>query len=70
MNVQGGSYRAQGIVVMRPRRAEQRHHRVADMFVDRASLADDDAIHLSSEPSHQFTDFLGIERSRQGCEPA
>ena len=35
-----------------------------------ASVGDDDAIHLSSEAGYQFTDFLGIERSRQGCKPA
>lgn len=70
VNSQGCSRRAQGIVVMRPRRAEQRHHRITDMHVDRASVADDDAVHLSSEPTYQFTDFFRIQRSRQGREPA
>ena len=70
MNIQGSACRAERIVVMRPRRAKQRHHRIADMFVDRSSVADYNAIHQSSEPSYEFTDFLRIERSRQGCETA
>ena len=40
-----GGERAIGVVVLRDRRAEARHHRVADELHDRAVLVEDRAVH-------------------------
>ena len=40
------SHRPVGVVVLRERRAEHRHHRVADVLHDRALLLEDGGVHL------------------------
>src|ERR1700690_891591 len=44
------------------RRAPQSHHRVADIFVERAFVAEDDARHFREVTIQQVGKFLGIER--------
>jgi len=63
VNVQRGAHRAQGIVVMGPRRTKECHHRIADMFVYCTSIAHNDTVHLGREAGDQLPDFLWIERS-------
>ena len=70
MNIQRSADRPQCIVVVRTRCAEQRHHCIAYMLVDRATVAENNAVHLSCKARDQFTNLLGIERSRQRCEAA
>ena len=53
--------RAMGMVFVRDRRAEQRHHAVAEELVDRAFVA----VHLTEDDLegaiHDGVDFLGVE---------
>ena len=44
VNIERGAGGAQRIVVVRDRRAEQRHHCIADVLVDGAAVTEDDAV--------------------------
>ena len=50
MDVDRGPHGAQRIVAMRDRRTEHRHHRIADMFIDRAAVAFDHGIGGDKKP--------------------
>ena len=60
---------AQRIVVMGPRGSKQRHDGVADMLVDRAAIADDDAVHQRREARHKLMNLFRVQRTRKGREP-
>src|SRR5688500_4846943 len=54
-------YRSFRVVAMGYRRAENGHHAIAYMFVDRASVALNDRIHRLEKVPEQRMDFFGIE---------
>ena len=60
---------AQRIVVVGSRGSKQRHDCVADMLVDRAAVANDDAVHQRREARHQLMNLFGVQRTREGREP-
>ena len=68
MDVERGACGAPGIVVMGTRRAEQRHHRIADMLVDRAAIADDDAVDELGVACHKLVQLFRVERLGQSGE--
>ena len=70
VDVERGARRPERIVVMRHRRPEQRHNGVADVLVDRAAVADDDAVDERREARHEVAHLLGIERLRKRREVA
>ena len=57
--------RAQRIVAVGARRAEQRHCRVADMLVDRAAIALDSGVDHAKELFKQRPDLLRVKLRRQ-----
>ena len=63
MDIEGGPRGAQWIVVMGARGAKQRHDRVADMLVDRAVIADDDAVDQRREARHELMNLFGVQGS-------
>ena len=46
---------------MGARGAKQRHDRVADMLVDRAVIADDDAVDQRREARHKLMNLFGVQ---------
>ncbi len=58
------------IVAMRDGRAEDRHHRVADVLVDATAEALDDRVDRAEESLEHPMDVLGVLRLRQPCEAA
>ncbi len=56
------AHRALGIVLVCDRRAEQRHHRVADELLDRAAMAFELRAHARVVRTEQRVDVLGVER--------
>jgi hypothetical protein len=63
VNIEGRSGRAQGIVVVGSRGAKKRHHGVADVLVDRAAIAIDDAVDQRRETVDQLMNLLGVQRA-------
>ena len=59
------AHRAQRVVAMGARSAEQRHCRVADMLVDRAAVALDDGVNHVEELLEQRPDLLRVKLRRQ-----
>ena len=59
------AHRAQRVVAMGARGAEQRHRRVADVLVDRAAVALDDGVDHAEELLEQRPDLLRVELRRQ-----
>ena len=64
MNLGRGAHRANRVVAVRDRRAEHRHHRIADVLVDAAAKALDDLVGGCVEPLEQRMHVLRIERPR------
>ncbi len=67
-----GRHRPLGVVGLRDRRAEHRHHRVADELHDRAALAEDGpvhrgAVHVELPGQLARVGVLGDGRVRRGC---
>ena len=50
---------------MGDRRAEQRHHRVPHVFVDRAAIILDGPVGDGKEPRHQGVQLFGVEGARK-----
>ena len=69
VDVERGAGGAERVVVMRPRRAEQRHDGVPDVLVDRAAVADDDAVDERREAGNELAHLLRIKLLRQCGEP-
>ena len=69
-DVEGGADRALAVVAMGDRRAEERHHRIADMLVDGAAIARDDRFRPGIEGLDQAAQILGIEPRGQRGEAA
>ena len=69
MNIEGGPRRAQWIVVMGPRGAKQRHDGVADMLIDRAAIAGDDAVDQRREARHKLMNLFSVQRTGKRREP-
>jgi hypothetical protein len=63
VNIEGRSGGAQGIVVVGSRGAKKRHHGVADVLVDRAAIAIDDAVDQRRETVDQLMNLLGVQRA-------
>ena len=63
VNIEGCSGRAQGIVAVGSRGAKKRHHGVADVLVDRAAIAIDDAVDQRRETVDQLMNLLGVQRA-------
>ena len=64
----GGAHRARGFVAVRDRRAEDRHHRVADVLVDAAAEALDDRVDGAEVALEQRVDVFGVEPlARAAC---
>jgi len=63
---EGGADRALGVVIVRRRRAEDRHHRVADELLDGPAVLLEDLPHLGEGPSVRTPDDLGVVR-HAGC---
>ena len=57
-----GSQRAQRVVLVQHRHAEDGHHRVADELLDRAAVALDDRLHPVEVAREQRAQRLGIRR--------
>ena len=70
VDVQRRPRRSIRVVVVCHRSAEKRHDGVPDVFVDRAAVADDDAVHQRGEARRQFANFFRIERPRRRREAA
>ncbi|MGF6962090.1 hypothetical protein QFZ97_008046 [Paraburkholderia youngii] len=70
VNVECGTRGAQRVRLVRARRAEQRHHRVADVLVDRAAIGEHDPVDQRRIASDQRAQVFGIERARQHRVPA
>src|SRR5271165_3374009 len=68
VNIEGGPRRAQGIVVVGPRRAKKRHYGVAHVLIDRAAIAIDDAVDQRGEAIDQLLNLLSIQRAGKCCE--
>ena len=58
------------VVRLFKRRAPERHHRVADVFVERAVVAEDDLRHVRQIFVEQRGEFLRVQFFRNGGEPA
>ena len=63
MDLGRGAHRAHRVVVVRDRRAEHGHHRVADVLVDAAAEALDDLVGDLVEPPEHRVHVLRIERA-------
>ena len=59
--------RALGVVLVRDRRTEHRHHRVADVFVDRALVPLDLPRERTEVRAEDPAQLLGVELLRQRC---
>ena len=68
LHAEARPHRALGIVAVRHRRAEDRHHVVADVLVDMAAEAHDLLAKPREDPLEQPLDRLGVElRRRPPC---
>ncbi len=65
VDVARGPHRALDVVAVRDRRAEHRHRRVADVLVDRASRARDDAVDHLEVAAQQPVNLLGVGLGRE-----
>ena len=70
MNVYGSAGGTKRIVVVRAWCAEQCHHRVANMLVDRTAIIDDDPVDEVGVAAYQVAQLLRVKRLRQCAEPA
>src|SRR5262249_15672248 len=57
----GRPHRAQGVVLVHLRDAEDRHHRVADELLDGSAVALDDRLHLVEVAAHQRPQDLRVD---------
>src|SRR3954466_4892821 len=62
----GGANRTQRIVLVHARQPEDGHDRVADVLLDKASVALERGSHLVEVPRHHLTDGFGIELLAHG----
>jgi hypothetical protein len=62
---EGGANTPFCVITVRDRCAEHRHHAVADMLVDAATVLDDEVIHAGEKVFEQGVHFLGVERLAQ-----
>ncbi len=60
LHIQRGAHGAHRIVLVRDRQAEDSHHSVADVFLDRAAVAADLACHRGEERGQQRAHVLGV----------
>lgn len=65
VDLERGAHRALGVVVVGRGGAEQGHHVVADVLVDRAAELGDGAVGPGKELLEQVVDIFGIQRARQ-----
>ncbi len=65
LDVEGGADRAQRIVAMGDRRAEQRHHRISHVLVDRATIVLDGPVGGGEKTRHQVVQLFGVEGARK-----
>ncbi len=63
-----GAGRPLGVVAVRDRRAEHRHHAVADVLVDPAAEGRDEAVGAREETAEQAVHLLGVELARKRGE--
>ena len=63
-----GAQRAMGVILVRDRGAEERHHAVAQELVDRALVAVDDAEDHLEAAVHDLVDLFGIQARRHRGE--
>ena len=61
--------RALRVVLVRDRRAPDRHHRVADELLDGASVAGDDLARGREVPVEEVADVLRVQSSDSGVNP-
>jgi hypothetical protein len=64
MDVQCGASGPHRIVIMRTGCAEERHHGVTNVLVDRTAISHNDSIDEGGKAGHQFADLFRIQRSR------
>ncbi len=65
VDVEGGADRAQRVVTMGDRGAEQRHHRIPHVLVDGAPVVLDGPVGDGEEARHQGMQLLGVEGGRE-----
>ena len=68
VDVERGPGGTERVVVVRPRRAEQRHDGVPDVLVDRAAVADDDTVDERREAGDELAHLLRVKLLRQRRE--